>query len=124
MSMRNSLTRSAALLMAGIMGAVGIASAAAASHSAEPRLLANASAMCLAHAPALIALYAAWPFLRTAGLAILLLSAGTSLFAADLFMRHFLGHGLFPMSAPLGGMVMIAGWLAVAAGAFFRRADA
>lgn len=122
--MRNSLTRPAALFMAGILGAVGVASAAAASHSAEPRLLAAASAMCLAHAPALIALYAACPSLRSAGMAILLLSAGTSLFAADLFMRHFLAHGLFPMSAPLGGMVMIAGWLAVAAGAFFRRTDA
>ena len=123
MSMRNSLMRSAPLFMAGILGAVGVASAAAASHSPEPRLLAAASAMCLAHAPALIALYAAWPSLRTAGIAILLLSAGTTLFAADLFTRHFLAHGLFPMSAPLGGMAMIAGWLVVAADAFLRRTD-
>jgi uncharacterized membrane protein YgdD (TMEM256/DUF423 family) len=28
--------------------------------------------------------------------------------------RHFLGHGLFPMSAPLGGGLLIGGWAIVA----------
>ena len=79
--------------------------------------------MCLAHAPALVALYATWPMVRTAAIAALLLSAGTALFAADLTARHFLGHGLFPMSAPTGGVLMMLGWLAVSAAAFFTRAD-
>ncbi len=117
-------TRSLTLLLAGLMGLTGIVTAAAASHGSDPRLMAGASAMCLAHAPALIALYAAWTSMRTAALAALLLSLGTALFAGDLLFRHWNGYGLFPMSAPTGGVLMMAGWLAVAAGAFLpRRAD-
>ncbi|CAK7257344.1 MULTISPECIES: DUF423 domain-containing protein [unclassified Shinella] len=110
--------RSASLLVAGLMGLTGVITAAAASHGSDPRLMAGASAMCLAHAPALVALHAAWPGLRTAALASLLLALGTALFAGDLVLRHFAGHGLFPMSAPTGGVTMMAGWLAVALGAF------
>ncbi|WP_119256878.1 DUF423 domain-containing protein [Shinella zoogloeoides] len=114
--------RSASLLVAGLMGLAGVATAAAASHGSDPRLMAGASAMCLAHAPALVALHAAWPMVRTAPLAALLLALGTALFAGDLVFRHSAGHGLFPMSAPTGGVVMMAGWLAVALGAFLPRA--
>ncbi|CAN7416537.1 DUF423 domain-containing protein [Pararhizobium sp. LjRoot255] len=121
--MQNARLRPAILFIAGLMGLFGVVAAAAASHGADPRLLGGASAMCLAHAPALVALYAAWPMMRTAALAALLLSAGTALFAADLTVRHLLGHGLFPMSAPTGGGLMMLGWLAIAAGAFFKRAD-
>ncbi|MBP1861229.1 DUF423 domain-containing protein [Rhizobium herbae] len=121
--MQNGQLRPVILFIAGLMGLFGVISAAAASHGADPRLLGGASAMCLAHAPALIALYAAWPMMRTAGIAALLLSAGTALFAADLTARHFLGHGLFPMSAPTGGVIMMAGWVTVAAGAFFIRRE-
>jgi uncharacterized membrane protein YgdD (TMEM256/DUF423 family) len=121
--MRNGQLRPVILFIAGLMGLFGVISAAAASHGADPRLLGGASAMCLAHAPALIALYAAWPMMRTAAIAALLLSAGTALFAADLTARHFLGHGLFPMSAPTGGVIMMAGWLSVAASAFFIRKE-
>jgi uncharacterized membrane protein YgdD (TMEM256/DUF423 family) len=103
--------------IAGLMGLAGIASAAAASHGADPRLLGGASAMCLAHAPALLALTAAWEKLRFAAVAALLLMLGTTLFAADLVLRHFVGQGLFPMSAPTGGTLMMLGWLTVSAGA-------
>ncbi|HTO34532.1 MAG TPA: DUF423 domain-containing protein [Pararhizobium sp.] len=122
--MRNGQLRSATLFIAGMMGVYGVASAAAASHGSDPHLLGGASAMCLAHAPALIALYAAWTILRTAPVAALLLSAGTALFAGDLTARHFLGHGLFPMSAPTGGILMMAGWLAVAVGCVFKPKEA
>ena len=115
--------RPASLFAAGLMGLAGIAAAAAASHGEDPRLMAGASAMCLAHATALVALYAAWPCLRTAPLAALLLIAGTALFAGDLLFRHSAGHGLFPMSAPAGGITMMAGWLAVALGAFLPRGE-
>jgi uncharacterized membrane protein YgdD (TMEM256/DUF423 family) len=115
--------RSASLLVAGLMGVTGVVTAAAASHGSDPRLMAGASAMCLAHAPALVALYAAWPSLRMAALAFLLLALGTALFAGDLVLRHFAGHGLFPMSAPMGGITMMAGWLAVALGAFLPRRE-
>ncbi|MBD9373298.1 DUF423 domain-containing protein [Rhizobium sp. ARZ01] len=120
--MEGSIARPATLFFAGILGVAGVASAALASHAGgDPRLMGGASAMCLAHAPALVALYAAWPKVRTAALAAILLIAGTLLFAGDLAMRHAAGHGLFPMSAPSGGMLMMAGWLMVALGAFFRQ---
>lgn len=123
--MNSSLGRPATLFFAGILGVAGVASAAMASHaSGDPRLMGGASAMCLAHAPALVGLYAAWPTLRTAAVAALLLIVGTLLFAGDLTMRHFAGHGLFAMSAPAGGLLMMAGWLAVAAGAFMPRRQA
>lgn len=111
------------LLAAGLMGCAGVAAAAAASHGSDPRLMAGASAMCLAHAPALVALYAAWPSMRAAPVAALLLALGTALFAGDLVFRHGYGHGLFPMSAPTGGVIMMVGWLAVAAGAFLPRRE-
>lgn len=110
--------------IAGLMGVAGIASAAAASHGADPRLLGGASAMCMAHAPALIALFAAWDHIRLAATSALLLAIGTALFAGDLVMRHFSGHGLFPMSAPTGGMLMMLGWLVLAAGALLPRRPA
>lgn len=113
--------RSTTLFVAGLIGVFGVATAAAASHGADPRLLGGASAMCLAHAPALLALHAGWTHFRTAALAALLLATGTALFAGDLALRHFVGHGLFPMSAPLGGLTMMAGWFAVALGAFLPR---
>ncbi len=89
--MPNRGLRSTMLFVAGLMGLFGVASAAAASHG-DPRLLGGASAMCLAHAPALVALHAGWAHFRTAALAALLLAAGTALFAGDLTMRHFSGR--------------------------------
>jgi uncharacterized membrane protein YgdD (TMEM256/DUF423 family) len=44
-----------------------------------------------------------------------------SLFAGDLTLRHYAGHGLFPMAAPTGGTLLIASWLALAAGAAWPR---
>ncbi|MBP2236704.1 uncharacterized membrane protein YgdD (TMEM256/DUF423 family) [Sinorhizobium kostiense] len=113
--------RSTMLFVAGLMGLFGVAAAAAASHGADPRLLGGASAMCLAHAPALVALHGGWAHFRTAALSALLLAVGTALFAGDLTLRHFAGHGFFPMSAPIGGLTMMAGWLAVALGCFLPR---
>lgn len=119
--MPSSGLRATALFVAGLMGLAGVVSAAAASHGPDPRLLAGISAMCLAHAPALVALYAAWPSFRTAPVAALLIAFGTALFSADLAMRHMTGQGLFSMSAPLGGTTIMAGWLAVSLGAFLPK---
>ncbi len=75
--------------------------------------------MCLAHAPALAALALGYRIFPTAIISALVLGTGTVLFAGDLLSRHFLADRLFPLAAPTGGMLMIAGWLLVAAGAFF-----
>ena len=34
-----------------------------------------------------------------------------SLFAGDLTLRQYAGHGLFPMAAPTGGTLLIVSWL-------------
>lgn len=95
----------------GIAGAVGVMAAAAASHG-ESRNLSAIATICLAHGPALLALG-----LTRAGklfwLSAILLAVGTTLFAADLGVREWLGHGLFPGAAPLGGGGMILGWLSL-----------
>ena len=51
----------------------------------------------------------------------LVLAAGVLLFAGDLAARHFLGHKLFPMAAPAGGIAMMIGWLIVGLSALVRR---
>jgi uncharacterized membrane protein YgdD (TMEM256/DUF423 family) len=52
------------------------------------------------------------------------LALGVTLFSGDLAMRTFTGERLFPMAAPAGGLLAMAGWLAVGASAvvtLFRR---
>jgi uncharacterized membrane protein YgdD (TMEM256/DUF423 family) len=44
-----------------------------------------------------------------------------SLFAGDLTLRQYAGHGLFPMAAPTGGTLLIVSWLAVAVAAAWPR---
>ncbi|TDK39775.1 DUF423 domain-containing protein [Rhizobium deserti] len=102
------------------MGAAGVALAAGASHGGDTVFLGSASTMCLAHAPVLLGLYLGHRSFRTATLAALILGLGTIIFAGDLVSRHYLGDRLFPMAAPLGGSLMMLGWLVLAAGAFFQ----
>lgn len=104
---------------AGLFGMCGIGLAAAASHMDDQRLLGSAALMCLVHAPALVGLLAAGNRLRFTTLSGVLLILGVLLFAGDLVKRHFTGTGLFPMSAPSGGMIMMAGWLVTGLGALF-----
>lgn len=109
--------RPVVVLLAGLIGAAGVALAAAATHVAGDGLIGPASAMALAHAPAMVALVAAQKAIRTATGAALVMGLGVALFMGDLTLRQFSGVGLFPMAAPAGGISMITGWLAVAAGA-------
>jgi uncharacterized membrane protein YgdD (TMEM256/DUF423 family) len=107
------------------MGAAGVALAAVSAHGADASRLATASAMLLFHATAILATTA----LLARGLlhgGIGLLAAfgfviGAALFAGDLTLRQYAGHALFPMAAPTGGTVMIAGWLAVTLAAVVAR---
>lgn len=115
-----AIIRPVTLFIAGILGGGGVALAAAATHGGDTHFLGAASTMSLANAPALLALYAGYDRIRTASIAAVLLGLGTLIFAGDLINRHFGGTSLFPMAAPTGGMGMIAGWTAIALGAFFR----
>ncbi|WP_160012449.1 DUF423 domain-containing protein [Rhizobium sp. 18055] len=109
------------LVFSGLFGFAGVALAAVAAHGGgDAHLVASASAMCIAHAPALLALALAGERLKTAWLAGLLIGIGTLLFSGDLVALRFAGSGLFPLAAPTGGFAMMFGWLAITAGAFFR----
>lgn len=114
--------RPASLFLSGILGCAGVALAAAATHTGATYMLGNASAMCLAHAPILLGLYLGWDRIKTAAPVAILLGLGTLLFAGDLVARNFTSSGAFPMAAPIGGIGMIFGWLALAAAAFFKTA--
>lgn len=110
------------LAVAGLVGAIGVISAAGASHAGESRNLAAISTIALAHGPALLALGLWWRG-RELCVAAVLLAAGTLIFVGDLGVREWLGHGAFPGAAPLGGGAMILGWLAVVLGAVLWKAE-
>lgn len=115
------------LIVAGLMGAGGIALAAAGAHAAPGAGLDSAAYMLLFHAAAVMAAAALaqqgllWRPLAMAALVAWIV--GAVLFSGDLTLRAFAGHRLFVMAAPSGGVILIAGWLLVAAaagGALFR----
>jgi uncharacterized membrane protein YgdD (TMEM256/DUF423 family) len=110
-----------ALFLAGLIGAAGVILSAMAAHGGDSHLYSAAATACMAQAPALLAIHIGWEKIRTALLAAALIGLGCLLFSGDLVFRARYGNGLFPMSAPTGGFMMIAGWIAVAAGALFRR---
>lgn len=112
------------LFLAGLLGATGIGLAAAANHLDDPRGFSAAATVCLANAPALIALYAGRMSIRLAPLAGLIIAAGAILFTADMLLRHFYGLRVFAMAAPAGGMTMIGGWLIVAISALLPKRQA
>ena len=118
--MRDHLFGRCLLALAGLLGAAGVASAAGASHGEAGRLFGSIATIALAHAPVLLVLGLLSPRGRVLRGAALVLSAGTVLFMLDLAARQWLGQGLFPGAAPLGGGLMVLGWLGVAAAALFR----
>jgi uncharacterized membrane protein YgdD (TMEM256/DUF423 family) len=113
------------IILAAIMGADGVILAAASAHQPDATRLASASSMLLFHALAVLAVVAltergiihvrigmtaAWGFVVAA-----------TLFASDLMLRQYAGHGLFPMAAPTGGTLLIVSWLALAVAAAWPR---
>jgi len=113
------------IVLAAIMGADGVILAAASAHQADASRLASASSMLLFHATAVLAavalaergiidarigIFAAFSFVVAA-----------SLFAGDLALRQYAGHGLFPFAAPTGGTLLIASWLVLAVSAAWPR---
>lgn len=108
------------MLVAAFYGAAGVALSAAAAHAAPGTPLASGAQFLLFHAPALIgiALLAGAGYApRAATLAGATIALGVALFSGDITIRSFWGHALFPMAAPAGGMITIAGWLLLAVAA-------
>ena len=106
------------ILAGGLCGATGVALSAAAAHLGGA-FVSTAASFLLMHAPVFLAvgLVGANRVLRIGSLILLV---GLLLFAGDLLARDFLGSRLFPMSAPIGGTLLIAGWLVIAGSALVR----
>lgn len=109
------------IVLAGVMGADGVILAAVAAHQPDAARLASASSMLLFHAAAVLGTLAlAERGAIHSGIGILAASGfvvATALFAGDLTLRHYAGHGLFAFAAPSGGALLIASWLALAVAA-------
>ncbi|WP_062227382.1 DUF423 domain-containing protein [Aureimonas frigidaquae] len=103
------------IVFAGLFGAGGVAGAAYAAHATAAPQAAIAAAIALVHAPALLALALA-PAHVIALRAIpgAMMVSGVLLFSGDLATRIATGGRLFANAAPSGGMLLMAGWLALA----------
>jgi uncharacterized membrane protein YgdD (TMEM256/DUF423 family) len=109
------------LVLASLMGAGGVGLAAAAAHAAPASGLEGAAYLMLFHAVAVLGAASLagqkllWQPLGLIAMASFV--AGSVLFAGDISMRAFAAHRLFLMAAPTGGMLLILGWLVLAAAA-------
>ena len=114
------MTRAARVLivLAAIMGADGVILAAASAHQADASRLGAASSMLLFHACAVLATVAlierALIHARIGTVTSFGFVIAAALFAGDLTLRQYAGHGLFPMAAPTGGTLLIASWVTLA----------
>lgn len=112
------MTTGLLVLVAGLMGAGGIALAAASAHAFPNAGLDSAGHMLSLHAAAVLggaAALHAGTLWRPLGLVALFgFVLGAFLFAGDIVLRAVAGHRLFPMAAPAGGVTMILSWLALA----------
>ena len=114
------------LVIAGLMGAAGIALSAADAHAYPGAGLDTAGQILLFHAAAVMGVAAAIDrglLSRTLGLpAAWGLVVGSLLFAGDVSLPIYAGVGVFPKAAPTGGVILIVSWLATALAAVTPRA--
>ena len=114
------MTRSPFILagVAALMGAAGVALAAAGVHANGGELARAGRAFSpVARAAALaIAAHARIAGRSARGLVIVgfVMEAGAILFSAELAMHVFTGERIFPFAAPIGGTTMILSWVALA----------
>lgn len=102
------------LFLSGGLAAGGIAAAAASSHSGDGRVLGAVALVSLTQAPALLAFGLIAPpgwLLRAGAIAI---AVGACLFSGVLALHQILDIVILPMSAPLGAVATVAGWILVA----------
>ena len=111
------------IALAGFSGALGVGLSAAAAHITGGNLT-TAAQFLLFHAPGLLALAAliaagaVHPTLAQVAGYILVL--GLVLFCGDLSRRAIAGVALFPRAAPMGGILLMLGWILVAVAALLR----
>lgn len=106
------------IVLAGLMGASGIMTAAAGAHAAPGAGLDSAAYMLLFHAMAvLVGASLVQQGLLSRSISLLVLTGwvfGAALFSGDLILRALSGHRLFAMAAPAGGIMLIAAWIGLA----------
>ena len=111
----------APLVLAGVaalMGAAGVALAAAGVHENGGELAERGAVFLLLHAAAALGI-AAHARIATASARSLLIvgfvmEAGAVLFSGELAMHVFTGERIFPLAAPIGGTIMMLSWAALA----------
>jgi uncharacterized membrane protein YgdD (TMEM256/DUF423 family) len=104
--------------VAALMGAAGVALAAAGVHENGGELAQRGALFLLLHACAALAI-AAHAGIATASARALVIvgfvmEAGATLFSGELAIHVFTGERIFPFAAPLGGTTMILSWIALA----------
>jgi uncharacterized membrane protein YgdD (TMEM256/DUF423 family) len=105
--------------VAALMGAAGVALAAAGVHASGGDLAERGALFLLLHAAAALAIAAHVRQPTAPGRALLIvgfvMEAGAALFSAELAQRAFTGERIFPFAAPIGGSMMMLAWVALAA---------
>ncbi len=109
--------------LAGLMGAGGVAAAAASAHLPGAARLTSVAMILLVHAVAVLQLSSrarecgnnSDALARVWLVSALVLTLGAALFSCDVALLTLRGARLFPMAAPTGGVAMILGWLIASA---------
>ena len=113
------------IILAAIMGADGVVLAAASAHQPDAARLASASSMLLFHGLAVLAVVALAErgviHVKIGIVAAFGFVVAAALFAGDLTLRQYAGHGLFPLAPPTGGTLLIVSWLLLAVAAAWPR---
>lgn len=113
------------MAVAGLFGAAGVGAAALAAHRPAGPDLQIAADFLLFHAAAVAAIVGSAlqprpPFLVSAST----IALGTMLFCGDLIRRALVNAALFRLAAPMGGTLLMLGWLILVIASlvgFFRR---
>jgi uncharacterized membrane protein YgdD (TMEM256/DUF423 family) len=105
------------LVIAALMGLAGTVLLAMSAHGGGASLQ-TAGHFLLFHAPVIIAVTAIRRLelmpMRWGANSITVLILGVTLFSGDLALRSFKGIGLFPNAAPIGGGLIMLGWVTLA----------
>ena len=104
--------------VAALMGAAGVALAAAGVHANGGELAERGALFLLLHAAAALAI-AAHARIATASATALVavgfvMEAGAALFSSELAMHSLTGERIFLFAAPIGGTTMLLSWVALA----------
>ena len=106
--------------LAGLYGATGVALAAVSAHRAGGETLMTAALFLLVHAAPMLAVALAPPR-RALLTGASILALGAALFSGDLALRMLADLKPWPLAAPTGGVLLILGWLWLAASGLTRK---